>query len=628
MIQNLSWMSANGLGGRISRSASASPFGAYSWRERLPQNEPQPQYELLPDGQVVRMRCPKCGADLFRSMLGFLNHCRIHCHLAFTSSEDRLSRCGVRVSPEEASRFLQQSRNPTLLKQRLDLALIRAEFQGPATSAIGGTSEGIEGLKTEATYCDKHTLLLQKSRYYVKRPIIIGNEAKALPLRSIKNGNKATHIWRIYVKDPSSQFGGHQEPISSLIKGIRFILHPSYKPNDTFDVLEVSEDGAFGLTRTGWGEFPIRVQVHFLDAVHNEPIELVHQLRVENASSAGRMQVMSEHLHNIEISRRTMFSHSGNESFSLPSFPTRTSLETGEAKNILLTSILEDFSLVGAIQSSKAKQVRYSPVCSSFDDFIRLSLSKQLLLEDVRARAVKAFLSSRYPLFSLNTAEIRDWFREHGMPSHIVSHLKKHETDEASRLLDPQEAELLYCKFCGSPHYPQAKFDVLQKNCSYRPRKVHISSRSSVKELQLPESLLYPENSELVKRAKHEYMISSSFGYYLNENDDASGSDPVEYPDEVVAWIAEVLRKYSSPFKSRPFKLESTIMASKAMKYFLEDLIKSATQEISSTCEEKDSQLLILTPLHVFHAITKKGGMDFISNSYMSSGSTKIERGG
>lgn len=75
-------------------SASASASGTP--KERV-QAEPHPQYEVRPDGTIVRMRCPKCGADKFRSMLGFLNHCRIHCRLVFSSQDDRLQRCGVPV---------------------------------------------------------------------------------------------------------------------------------------------------------------------------------------------------------------------------------------------------------------------------------------------------------------------------------------------------------------------------------------------------------------------------------------------------------------------------------------------------------------------------------------------------
>lgn len=61
------------------------------------QSEPQPQYEVRSDGAFVKMRCPKCGAEKFRSMLGFLNHCRIHCRLVFSSQDERLQKCGVLI---------------------------------------------------------------------------------------------------------------------------------------------------------------------------------------------------------------------------------------------------------------------------------------------------------------------------------------------------------------------------------------------------------------------------------------------------------------------------------------------------------------------------------------------------
>ena len=59
------------------------------------------QYDIRPDGTVLRMRCPTCGAEKFRSMLGFLNHCRIHCKLIFSNQEERLQNCGIPVPPDE-----------------------------------------------------------------------------------------------------------------------------------------------------------------------------------------------------------------------------------------------------------------------------------------------------------------------------------------------------------------------------------------------------------------------------------------------------------------------------------------------------------------------------------------------
>jgi transcription initiation factor IIF auxiliary subunit len=59
------------------------------------------------------------------------------------------------------------------------------------------------------------------------------------------------------------------------VKKVRFFLHPSYKPYDVVDV----DQPPFHLTRIGWGEFPIRLQVHFVDPV-NPCIDLIHLVKV------------------------------------------------------------------------------------------------------------------------------------------------------------------------------------------------------------------------------------------------------------------------------------------------------------------------------------------------------------
>ena len=67
----------------------------------------------------------------------------------------------------------------------------------------------------------------------------------------------------------------YKEPnISTFIKKVRYFLHPSYKPN----IVDVT-DPPFHLTRYGWGEFPIRVQLFFEDIV-NKPIDIIHILKV------------------------------------------------------------------------------------------------------------------------------------------------------------------------------------------------------------------------------------------------------------------------------------------------------------------------------------------------------------
>jgi hypothetical protein len=94
-----------------------------------------------------------------------------------------------------------------------------------------------------------------------------------------------------------------QPDISIFVKKVRFFLHPSFvyvqhlhhsaatadtnyphvvclvcRPND---VVEVTQP-PFRLLRKGWGEFPLRIQLFFVDNVRNKqkPIDYIHHLKV------------------------------------------------------------------------------------------------------------------------------------------------------------------------------------------------------------------------------------------------------------------------------------------------------------------------------------------------------------
>lgn len=41
----------------------------------------------------------------------------------------------------------------------------------------------------------------------------------------------------------------------------------------------VPSEPPFHLTRRGWGEFPVRIQIHFKDT-RNKRIDIIHQLKV------------------------------------------------------------------------------------------------------------------------------------------------------------------------------------------------------------------------------------------------------------------------------------------------------------------------------------------------------------
>ena len=107
-----------------------------------------------------------------------------------------------------------------------------------------------------------------------------------------EGGDQFTHKWKIYVCGPA------EDPeISHFIKKVRFFLHPSYKPND---IIEITHS-PFTLTRWGWGEFPIRVQLH-LRSSHRKTIDIIHQLLLDK-SLTGSQVLGSERPYTVEIDR-------------------------------------------------------------------------------------------------------------------------------------------------------------------------------------------------------------------------------------------------------------------------------------------------------------------------------------
>jgi len=134
------------------------------------------------------------------------------------------------------------------------------------------------------------------SRFYVRKRIVVGNVSKHLRKEIQGVGEAATHKWMVYVK------GSSEEPdkgdISYYVKKVRFFLDASFKPND---IVEVNE-APFQITRKGWGEFPIRVQLHFVDQLRNKPINIVHPLKLDKTCT-GLQTFGGETVVDIELDR-------------------------------------------------------------------------------------------------------------------------------------------------------------------------------------------------------------------------------------------------------------------------------------------------------------------------------------
>ncbi|XP_052013999.1 YEATS domain-containing protein 2 isoform X3 [Apodemus sylvaticus] len=142
----------------------------------------------------------------------------------------------------------------------------------------------------------------ETSRLFVKKTIVVGNVSKYIPPDKREENDQSTHKWMVYVR------GSRREPsINHFVKKVWFFLHPSYKPNDLVEVREPP----FHLTRRGWGEFPVRVQVHFKDS-QNKRIDIIHNLKLDRTYT-GLQTLGAETVVDVELHR-----HSLGEDYGYP----------------------------------------------------------------------------------------------------------------------------------------------------------------------------------------------------------------------------------------------------------------------------------------------------------------------
>ncbi|XP_072219366.1 YEATS domain-containing protein 2 isoform X2 [Leuresthes tenuis] len=140
-----------------------------------------------------------------------------------------------------------------------------------------------------------HTTGDEASRLYAKKTIVVGNVSKYIPPDKREENDQSTHKWMVYVR------GSRREPsIDHFVKKVWFFLHPSYKPND---LVEVSEPH-FHLTRRGWGEFPVRIQIHFKDP-RNKRIDIIHQLKLDRTYT-GLQTLGAETVVDVELHRDSL----------------------------------------------------------------------------------------------------------------------------------------------------------------------------------------------------------------------------------------------------------------------------------------------------------------------------------
>ncbi|XP_034474741.1 uncharacterized protein LOC117781958 [Drosophila innubila] len=103
---------------------------------------------------------------------------------------------------------------------------------------------------------------------------VVGNTSKYIggadsEARDSRGSQGLAYKWLVYVQGKNLP-----QPLETYLKKVRFQLHHSYRPNDIVDV----HSPPFQLTRRGWGEFPLRIQLYFQDHLQQKPVQLMHNI--------------------------------------------------------------------------------------------------------------------------------------------------------------------------------------------------------------------------------------------------------------------------------------------------------------------------------------------------------------
>ncbi|KAK2576226.1 hypothetical protein KPH14_005595 [Odynerus spinipes] len=145
-------------------------------------------------------------------------------------------------------------------------------------------------------------------RHKVRKRIVIGNISKWIPPDWREDA--ASHKWTIYVRGSKEVSN-----IGDFVSKVRFFLHPSYRPND---VVEVSS-APFHLSRRGWGEFPLRVQLHFKNPI-NKPMDIIHHLKLDRTytglQTLGSETIVDVWIHTMDSSALTQTNNETTDSFT------------------------------------------------------------------------------------------------------------------------------------------------------------------------------------------------------------------------------------------------------------------------------------------------------------------------
>ncbi|KAI8380375.1 yeats family-domain-containing protein [Blakeslea trispora] len=517
------------------------------------------------------------------------------------------------------------------------------------------------------------------SRFYIKRRIIVGNVSKfIIPERRDPALKQFTHKWMIYVVEPPQS----KESISAFITCARFYLHPSYKPHDVVDVTEPP----FKLTRLGWGEFPVRVQLFFVDRRRNKAVDLIHHLKLDNSHS-GRQLLGGERSIEIELDRNTDFKDTNtiplaiqdtlqehasiqeNQQVQPQEIEPNHSMAAKQKMSLLNGMLKESIRKLPIIRAGSHGTVLPYTCAPSPKTFFKWSLGKRKALEWQRARLLRLQVQSkafevndnvlRTAAESLSTKDVLLWCREHKYTPLKLEDIED-KKEESTFIMG-------YCKFCGNvrdEHDETADDNCPQKPKGWNTRKRNaggISSLSSVTRLLSQLEVGWDEVKEIDEEMDVDVDVderaNSSLAPSSKEKDISARvedwsleSDAMDVANErSLDWIWSVIGQLrlksviandmllakdgNLQGPTSTFDLDEAMkqrlvvgnIVTQATRLFLKKLL-NRTVNICRKEEEgsANKSVKMMVPYHVYQAAQQADEFDFLTNQYMGSEEDKI----
>lgn len=211
----------------------------------------------------------------------------------------------------------------------------------------------------------------------VRKRIIIGNISKWIPPDWREDAS--SHKWTIYVRSDKDESAS----INTFISKVRFFLHPSYRPNDVVEVTSYP----FHLSRRGWGEFPVRVQLHFKNAL-DKPIDIIHHLKLDRTYT-GLQTLGSETLVDIWIHMAETCNfgqNNSNESVESSSNNASIKIEPNDSLEFIYKQSTAES--METLQMSNSEEIRMKAeiINSEVHERSNLSLDLTKKLENIRVK--------------------------------------------------------------------------------------------------------------------------------------------------------------------------------------------------------------------------------------------------